>query len=63
MPGSTTPANVAEQQAQLAQLRGLEAKLDEERQQTQKLRLALEQGRYATVRELERRDVLPWNGS
>jgi hypothetical protein len=54
---------VAEQQAQLAQLWGLEAKLDEERRQTQKLCLALEQGRYATVWELERRDVLPWNGS
>ena len=35
----------AEQQAQLAQLRELEVKLDEERRQTQKLRLALEQGR------------------
>jgi len=37
--------NAAEQQAQLAQLRELEAKLNEERQQTQKLHLTLEQGR------------------
>jgi hypothetical protein len=44
-PGPSTPANVAEQQAQLTQLRELEAKLDMERQQTQKLRHALEQGR------------------
>ena len=44
-PGPSTPANAAEQQAQLAQLRELEAKLDEERRQTQKLRHALEQGR------------------
>ena len=43
--GPSTPANVAEQQAQLAQLRELEAKLDEERRQTQKLRHTLEQGR------------------
>ena len=33
-PGPSTPANMAEQQAQLAQLRELEAKLDEERRQT-----------------------------
>ena len=33
-PGSSTPANVAEQQAQLAQLRELEAQLDKERRQT-----------------------------
>ena len=32
--GPSTMANVAEQQAQLAQLRELEAKLDEERRQT-----------------------------
>jgi hypothetical protein len=44
-PGPSTPANVAEQQAQLAQLRELEAKLDEERRQTQKLRHTLEQAR------------------
>ena len=44
-PGPSTQANAAEQQAQLAQLRALEVKLDEERRQTQKLRLALEQGR------------------
>ena len=44
-PGPSTAANVAEQQAQLAQLRELEAKLDEERRQTQKLRHAVEQGR------------------
>jgi hypothetical protein len=44
-PGTSTLANAAEQQAQLAQLKELEAKLDEECRQTQELRLALEQGR------------------
>ena len=44
-PGPSTPVNVAEQQAQLAQLRELEAKLDEQRRQTQKLRHTLEQAR------------------
>ena len=44
-PGPSAPANAAEQQAQLAQLRELEAKLNKERRQTQKLCLALEQGR------------------
>ena len=44
-PGPSTPANAAEHQAQLAQLRELEAKLDEEHRQTQKLHLALKQGR------------------
>ena len=43
-PGPSTPANMAEQQAQLSQLRELEAKLDEERRQTQKLCHTLEQG-------------------
>ena len=33
-PGPSTPANAALQQAQLAQLRELETKLEEERQQT-----------------------------
>ena len=45
VPGPSTPANVAEQRAQLTQLRELEAKLDEERRQMQKLHHALEQGR------------------
>jgi len=44
VPGPSTPANVAEQQAQLVQLRELEAKVDEDHQQTQKLRHTLEQG-------------------
>ena len=43
-PGTSTLANTAEQQAQLAHLKELEAKLDEECRQTQELRLALEQG-------------------
>ena len=43
--GPPVLANAVEQQAQLAQLRELEAKLDEERRQTQKLRHTLEQGR------------------
>ena len=45
VPGPSTPANAAKQQAQLAQLREHEAKLDEERRQTQKLHHTLEQGR------------------
>jgi len=44
-PGPSALANTAEQQAQLAQLKELEAKLEEERRQTQKLCIALEQGR------------------
>ena len=44
-PGPSAPANTALQQAQLAQLQELEAKLEEERRQTQKLCIALEQGR------------------
>ena len=42
-PGPSTPTSVVEQQAQLAQLQELEAKLDEERRQMQKLRHTLEQ--------------------
>jgi hypothetical protein len=44
-PGSSTPANIALQQAQLAQFKELESKLEEEPRQTQKLRIALEQER------------------
>ena len=42
-PKPPTPANAAERQAHLEQLRELEAMLDEERRQTQKLHLTLEQ--------------------
>jgi hypothetical protein len=43
-PGPSTPMNTGLQQAQQAQLQELEAKLDEESRQTQKLRIALKQG-------------------
>jgi hypothetical protein len=45
VPGPSTSANTALQQAQVAQLQVLEAKLEEERRQTQKLRTTLEQER------------------
>ena len=45
MRGPSTPANAVEQQAQLAQLQELEAKLEEERRQAKKLHLTLEQER------------------
>ena len=44
-PRPATPVNSGLQQAQLAQLQELEAKLQEEREQTQKLRATLEKER------------------
>jgi len=47
--GPSSSSSSAERQAQLAQLKELQAKLDEQRQQTQELRTALEQQRTARV--------------
>ena len=44
VPDPSAPVNTGLQQAQLAQLHELEAKLEEERWQMQKLRISLEQG-------------------
>ena len=57
VPRPATPVNSGLQQAQLAQLQELEAKLQEERQHTQQLRTVLEQehsGRDAGAREAGR---------
>ena len=61
--GPSTPAKAALQQAQLAQLQELEAKLEEERRQTQKLRTALEQERAGHGSELGRQDTSLETGS
>ena len=53
----------AARQAQLAQLKELEAKLDEDRQQACKLRTALEQERTARGAQAQAAGVSPRNGS